>query len=114
MNPHVASLLYKLIITAEVVDIGKDAESRSSILLISQRDDTCLTLLLDPSLGRRFSLKLSDDTRRGLHQCLAHAASRYQSVIRLHLLFRQGNHLPRLDEALALFYLDSLMSDNLF
>ena len=109
-----SGLLDELIITAEVVDVGEDAQCRSSILLITQRDDACLALLLDPSLGRRLALELRDDAGRRSHQGLPHATARCLAIIVLHLLLRQRNHLARRNEALALVYLYSLMSDNLF
>ena len=109
-----ASLLDKLIIAAEVVDVGKDAQCRGSVLLIAQGDDTRLSLFLNPSLGGRLALELGDDARGRLHQSLSHTAARHHPVFLLHLLLHQLNHLAGLDEALALIYLNSLVSDDFF
>ena len=107
-------LLDILIISAEVIYIRQDAQSRSPVLLVAQRDDACLARLLDPALTRRLSLELGDDTRIRAHQCLLHASSHHLSPILLHFLLGEGYHLSWLDKALSLLYLHLLMSHYLF
>ena len=109
-----ARFLDILIITTEVIDIGKDTQGRSSILLVAQRNDARLAFLLDPPLTWRFALELGDDSCLRIHQRLLHTSSHHLSPILLHLLLGEGYHLARLDKALALLYLNPLMCHYLF
>ena len=106
-----SSLLNILIITTKVIDIGKNTQRRSSILLITQRNDASLSLFLDPPLAWRFAFKLSNNSCLRIHQCFLHASSHHLPLVFLHLLLGEAYHLARLDKALALLYLYPFMSN---
>ena len=57
-----AGLLYIFVVASEIVDIGKNTQCRSSILLIAQRNNARLAFFLDPSLAGRLALELGNNT----------------------------------------------------
>ena len=61
----------EVIVTAEIGFVSEDAEGGSAVLLVAEGDEVGAPLLLDPTLGGRFTLELGNDTAFALQQGLA-------------------------------------------
>ena len=70
------SRLNELVAAAKVLLVGKDAQGRGTILLVTERNDIGTTVFLNPAFRGRLALEFGDDAGVGGHQSLRHRGDR--------------------------------------
>ena len=81
----------EVVVTAEILAVGEDAQGGGAVLLIAQGNQVCPTLFLDPPFRRRATFELGEDACVALEQGLAQRGLRAAHVSQL--LALGGNYL---------------------